>query len=553
MIMGQVATRQSRRNYPIIPSAERLPDSPEFAAAAQLAETAGRAAFGLGLQFKRQQEEDKIEADGVSALNAQVALDKYDYDELKRIDAIEFGSIEDFDTTYSTYNKGRQSYIETLLSEKNEDVKQSINAHALKTEVSSQSRYYNQLDRHKTRFAQTQFYENQQIIANGNEDDEQKQAAMLANIEANNDFFTPAQVNAFKAGVGKEIAVAQHNAYLEAVAFTTRRLPLDDALKYINEIPRTKITEAERNGLLNQRNFEAAQQKLEYDQQLEKIEINYLAKLKKEQLSEDELMADLEAGRIDTDLYKEYANYVDAQTTERLKGESERDWDKYDELQGMVKDYGDGARTDERVVRDAISDAVKVQDITSTDGMKLLDRVKKSDDTDDPLNRSDVKRGLGVFGDLESAEISANKDEPYETIRGIRLKYQKKKDEYENWIKSQDKLTGTDIQNKTAEMTEAIVAEELPGIIDRAFKFWLQSSFGALGRKVLGIEKEEEEPAKKKILKPKKPQGTQQKQLFVPKDPSIRTKTEHLAVYKELGGSKNPEARKYAEDYGLLE
>ncbi len=255
-----------------------------------------------------------------------------------------------------------------------------------------------------------------------------------------------------------------------------------------------------KKGIVSDIRFEASQQQLAYDQQLEKIEVDYLKRLGQEQLSENDLMADLQAGRIDTDLYKEYSNYVDAQVRERLEGAPEQDWDEYDKLQGMVKEYGDGARTDGRAIRDAISESVKAKKTTVTNGMKLLDRVKKSDDTDEPMNRSDAKRGLGVFDSLEAAEISANKDEPYDVIRDIRLKYQKKKDEYENWIKGQEKLTGTDIQKKTAEMTEAIIAEELPGMIERAFNIWVQSPFGVLYRKARGIEKEGEEPAEKKIL-----------------------------------------------------
>ena len=134
--------------------------------------------------------------------------------------------------------------------------------------------------------------------------------------------------------------------------------------------------------------------------------------------------------------------------------------------------------------------------------MKLLDRVKKSDDTDDPMNRSDAKRGLGVFDDLEAAQISANKDEPYETIRGIRLKYQKKKDEYEQWVRGQEKITGADIQTKTAEMTQAIIAEEIPTMIERAFGYLgtLGTPFGAQLRALRKGAKPKGEPAEKKVL-----------------------------------------------------
>lgn len=208
--MAQIATKQGRRQYPIIQPAERMPDMPEAGARARAFDVAGQIAYGLGWQFKRQQEEDRIETDKVSTLNAQVALDKYDYDELKRIPEIEFGQIEDFDNAYNEYNKGRQSYANTLLSGKTEDVQQSIKDHALKTELSSQSRYYNQLDRYKTRFSQNQFFVNQQQIAQNTSPDkiDQQKAAMLANIESYKDFFTPNQIESFKAAVDKNISAA---------------------------------------------------------------------------------------------------------------------------------------------------------------------------------------------------------------------------------------------------------------------------------------------------------------------------------------------------------
>ena len=83
------------------------------------------------------------------------------------------------------------------------------------------------------------------------------------------------------------------------------------------------------------------------------------------------------------------------------------------------------------------------------------------------MNRSDVKRGLGIFDDLESFEIEqAKKEEPdLEEIREIRLAYQKKKDEFERWIKGQEKLTDTDIQNKVDQMTQL----EAEGIVQSWF------------------------------------------------------------------------------------
>ena len=40
-----------------------------------------------------------------------------------------------------------------------------------------------------------------------------------------------------------------------------------------------------------------------------------------------------------------------------------------------------------------------------------------------------------------------------------------------------------------AEFYDDLISPEVEGIFERAFDFWLQSPFGILGRKVLGIEK----------------------------------------------------------------
>jgi hypothetical protein len=283
---------------------------------------------------------------------------------------------------------------------------------------------------------------------------------------------------------------------------------LDEAVKWVMG---QEIDTEDKKKIVSNINFEASQQKLAYERQVEKIEVNYLAKLRKEELSENEVMADLQAGRIDADLYKEYVNYIDAQVEERLEGTKEQDWDTYDELQGMVKEYGDGTRTDERFIRGEISEAVKAMKITSTDGMKLLDRVKRSDDTDDPMNRSDVKRGLGVLTDLESFEVEQAKKGKYlkkehkgkdefEVIREIRITYQKEMDEYERWVRGQDKLTDKDIQDKIKAMTELEAEEIALSWFERLMWTKRPQLFGIVGtqeerlaKKKAGIKKEGKE------------------------------------------------------------
>jgi len=457
-----------------------MPDMPEMGAAARAADTAGQIAFGKGMQFKRQQEEDKIEADGVSALNSQVALDKYDFDEMKHIGSMEFAQIEDFENAYNQYNKGRQEYTKTLLSGKNVEVSQAITDHALKTEISSQSKYYNELDFHKTRFAQAKFFENQNTIAQGinSGNAEQKKAAMLANIDANKDFFTPAQANSLKAGIendiNKIITENEHTAYLEAVAVATRGLPLDDALKYINKIPRTKITEAERNGLLSQRNFEAA-------------EINDQIEAEREE-SRDAISKGIRASE-DVTQAIENSNLEEPeqwQWFERARAESERqvsgkdlvvDWGVYNNLQDTVRDYYD-KKVSKADARTAINDAAGKQ-ITESQAESFFKDIAKIEDPEDPTNRTSYKNGEAYVKDLTNQQFfwpseiddDAEGAELREAVRQNNLSGLRILDEYRKWLETQDKEpTDEDITNKIDELTQPFIEEKAASWISKLFR-----------------------------------------------------------------------------------
>jgi len=171
-----------------------------------------------------------------------------------------------------------------------EDVQQSIKDHALKTSISSQSRYYNQLDRYKTRFSQTQFFANQQNIAQNTsaKNTEQQKAAMLANIDAHKDFFTPAQINSFKAGVDKNISDAvlefqRQQVWDAALASATDVDGIVDwqkVLQFLNQPKNTKgVSPKEVDGLIENANTQyrvqtAVTDKPEYWKMLREITKN---------------------------------------------------------------------------------------------------------------------------------------------------------------------------------------------------------------------------------------------------------------------------------------
>lgn len=242
-------------------------------------------------------------------------------------------------------------------------------------------------------------------------------------------------------------AIMQVNGYQEAVEFVMDQ-DIDRAIK---------------ENIIGDIKFDAAQQKLAFDKQLEKAEIGYLANLEKEQLSEDELMADLQAGRINTDLYKEYKNYVDAQADERLKGEVELNYDTYDKLVGMIEGYGN-KKISKDEVRQEISKEVGVN-ISTTIARSLRDKLAAKDKPDDPMNKAIAKRSMSFLTELKNddffwpADVGDSDEELREAARQNNINYLKLSNELEQWIVANPDATDEEITNKTNELTQPFIEE----------------------------------------------------------------------------------------------
>jgi hypothetical protein len=216
-------------------------------------------------------------------------------------------------------------------------------------------------------------------------------------------------------------------------------------------------------------NFKAAQQKLKYDQKVEQIEQEYVAKYDKEQLSSSEVVANpyLPASR---KLF--WKRLVDAQVKERLEGEPELNWETYDRLQGMVESYDRGIIGKDEV-RNELSEAVENKEIPTTVARQLRDRLATKDKADDPMNRSDVKRGMSIIDYLEKEELRIAKDAAEDTeqewseITRIRNENFKRKNEFEQWIRGQEKFTAKDVEDKIQSMSRQKVDEVVLGWFEK--------------------------------------------------------------------------------------
>lgn len=218
--------------------------------------------------------------------------------------------------------------------------------------------------------------------------------------------------------------------------------------------------------------FDAAQKQLGYDIEVEKIEQGFLEKLRQEALTEDEVMA----SGLEVDKKQEWLRLIDAQTEERLNGEVPLNPDAYDKLQTMVEDY-DKRRIEKDAVRKALSEAAG-KDISMTIYRSLRDRLSTIDKPDDIMNRADVKRGMSVLSDLETAEISAAKSDGagLEEMREIRLAYQKLQDDYEKWVRDKEDVTTKEVQDKTEQMTTIITDER--GVLKKLWDWSGTSPWG---------------------------------------------------------------------------
>lgn len=194
-----------------------------------------------------------------------------------------------------------------------------------------------------------------------------------------------------------------------------------------------------------------------------------------------------------------------AETDRRLRGkEVIIDWGKYGELQDTVQDYYD-KKISKTEAREAI-DAEAGKTITETMAKGFFDDIAKIDDPKAPTNRASYKNAEAFIGDLTRQQYfwpsdiaedpeDATQEELREGVRQNNITGLRVKDEFRKWLETQEKEpTDEQITDKVNELTQPFIEEKAAGRIERVFNFWLQSPFGILGRKVLGVEKEGEEP-----------------------------------------------------------
>lgn len=329
--------------------------------------------------------------------------------------------------------------------------------------------------------------------------------ARSGDTEASNNFLT--QLKKYYFPESQHLALDKAFDKSTVLGAIRNRLPDEQIERMIKESD--SLTQQEKTSLRNSAKIAIANRQREQQAALEakqdETANKMLLKLWGNELTEDEIIEALENNWLDTTRAKSLrASLLDPKIpkTDYLKA--------YENVNEAISDFRENRKTKDEAI-DVLYGNLK--NISQEDGKQLLNRIYEIADPDSPMNRSDVKRWLGFLNDLESEEMRlARLDEAdIEELKALRLKWTKKEDEFERWIKGQDKLTDTDIQNKIEQMTK-IATEEITldwfGKVMRAKettpffgRFFGTTEEMALAKKKAkaGIEKEGEIPEPKTI------------------------------------------------------
>lgn len=287
------------------------------------------------------------------------------------------------------------------------------------------------------------------------------------------------------------IRVVDNQSIYQQAQLISSEKGYDEAVKWIMG---QNVEVDDKKSIVRDIKFEASQKQLEYEKYVEKVEQDFLGKLRQEQLTEDEILD----STLEVRNKEHWLRMIDAQTKERLEGKVSLNYEVFNELQTRIDNW-DGESDSKERISQAISDAAgKTIPVSGEAGsaVSLRLRLASKRDPDAPMNRSSAKRAMTMFNDLEEEVIRLKRqDDDYETIPEERLKWLNKKNEFERWINEQEKVTDTDIENKIKQMTTPEAEEAARGYISRAFNMWLESPFGFLGRKVFGETNEPETQA----------------------------------------------------------
>lgn len=256
-------------------------------------------------------------------------------------------------------------------------------------------------------------------------------------------------------------------------------------------VMKQKIDVDAKKGIISDINFEAAQQKLANEQQIEKIQQGYLLDLENEKLDPDEVKKNI--GITGWRIAEKWLDDIDTQAEERLEGKPPTDYRTFDAISDMIDEYADSERDPDRreEIEQAISDAIKDKKLPVSgeagNAITLRSRLSTMSDPSDIMSRSDVVGGMNTLKELKKLDIASTTAtaegtdrEKGQQVLDAHYKWQKKFNEYEQEIREGKDLTAEDVEKITQRMTQQQAEETAQG--------WLNKYWGGYYRYISGYE-----------------------------------------------------------------
>lgn len=310
--------------------------------------------------------------------------------------------------------------------------------------------------------------------------------ARSGDTEAANNLLTQLKKNYFPESEWQALDKAfDKNTVLGAIG---NRLPD----KYIERLIKESdsLTQEEKNSL--RRSAKAAiasrqrEEKVALEAKQDETASNMLLKLLRNELTYDDVEKALENNWLtDSQTKSLWTSLLDPTVpkTDYLKA--------LENVNKAISDY----RRDPEKKREAI-DAIydNLRNISRGDSEQLLNTIEEMSKPDSALNRPSVKRGITLLEEYKDIRIGMMKtqDATDEELGQELLLWNGTKNDFEKWLLAEER-TDKEIEEKLELLIAPEKEKAVEGYLDRLWELWIQSPFGILGRKALGIEKEGKE------------------------------------------------------------
>lgn len=254
----------------------------------------------------------QAERDNSEISRLQSAINNFQYTTLRQLEddwrSGKFTNADQFKQAEEDYVKARDRMVSKLTKGKRGIISDRVNEYAESNKASDTAGFYRNLFSKEKEFRSVEALK---VIENYKLQGERDKALMA--IEQNKYWLGLTRTEVLKANLDADMAAIQHQNFLEQIALDTREMPIDDALNLINQIPRTAITETERNGLIRQRERQeeiatATTEPKVYWDTLRKVTIDPDG-------TTEEYMASLVGKGLTTDDYKEFMGIKESNET----------------------------------------------------------------------------------------------------------------------------------------------------------------------------------------------------------------------------------------------